>query len=169
MKYFKNKKEKVVLLIYGEGGHKSEMKRLLTYVNNDCVENKYITIYENGDLLDEKNIYDNYEFPTIRDKYSKIKTIVNTFTGFLKIISLLFKIRHKYDVKVILSTGPGISILPSYFFKIFNTKLIYIETDCRFTTKSLTGKLLYFIADKFYVPNKSLLELYPKSEYCGRL
>ncbi|MCF6245463.1 MAG: hypothetical protein L3J43_10575 [Sulfurovum sp.] len=166
MKY---RKEKVTLLIYGEGGHKSEMKRLLTSIENNCNSNKYISIYENGAFLNEDTIQKNYEFPTMRDKYSKIKTILNIITGLFKIISLLFHIKRKYDVKIILSTGPGLTILPAYFFKIFQVKLIYIETDCRFTTKSFTGKLLYPISDKFYVPNQSLLKLYPKSEYCGRL
>lgn len=161
------KKEKTVLLIHGDGGHRAEMKLLYKHLNNNCSSVKYIEIYENNDCLDEIDI--KYQFPVIRDKYSRYKTFINLFTNTFKVIYLLFHIKNKYDIRVILSTGPGICILPSYFFKIFNVKIIYLETDSRFKTKSLSGKLLHLISDKFYVPNKSLVKLYKKSEYSGRL
>ena len=163
-------KEKAILFIYGEGGHRAKMQRLFNYIDEELeVESdiKYISIYENGDILNSISL--GYEIPIIRDKYSKLKTVGNVFTKPYKIISTLFKIKRKYNVKIILSTGPGISILPIIFFKLFNTKTIHFETDSRFMTKSLSGQILYYIVDKFYVPNKSLLKLYKKSEFSGQL
>ncbi|HAO9336376.1 TPA: polysaccharide biosynthesis protein, partial [Escherichia coli] len=49
------------------------------------------------------------------------------------------------------------------------TKVIYIETWSRFTTYSLSGRIMYRLSNKFYIQNKSLLELYPKAIYSGRL
>jgi len=164
-------KEKAILFIYGEGGHRAKMQRLFNYMEKELVmesDVKYISIYENGDLLDSIN-YDGYEMPTVRDKYSKFRTLINIFVKPYKIISTLFKIKRKYDTRIILSTGPGISILPIIFFKLFNTKTIHFETDSRFMTKSLSGQILYYLVDKFYVPNKSLLKLYKKSEFSGQL
>jgi UDP-N-acetylglucosamine:LPS N-acetylglucosamine transferase len=163
-------KEKAILFIYGEGGHRAEMQRLFNYIDEELVvesDVKYISIYENGDILDSINI--GYEMPIIRDKYSKFKTIMNIFTKPYKIISTLFQIKKEYNVKIILSTGPGISILPIIFFKLFNARTIHFETDSRFMTKSLSGEILYYLVDKFYVPNKSLLKLYKKSEFSGQL
>jgi len=162
-----NTKEKVVLLIHGDGGHRAKMKLLYTYINIDCSHLKYINICENEDCLEKANI--KFNFPVIRDKYSRYKTILNMFTSTYQVLRLLFKIQKKYDVRVILSTGPGISILPSIFFKFSGTKIIHLETDSRFKTISLSGRILHHIADKFYVPNKSLLSLYKNSEYSGRL
>jgi len=165
-------KKKVVLLTHSEGGHKTEMERFLTYFKNDCsfLPNlNLISIYENGAHLD--NMEENFEFPIIRDKYSNNKTPILTIIGKIyKTIQIVRKINSKYDVKVIISTGAGISILPIIFFKIFSsTKIIHIESDCRFTTKSISGRIIYFFADKFYVPHKSLLNLYKKSIYSGQL
>jgi UDP-N-acetylglucosamine:LPS N-acetylglucosamine transferase len=163
-------KEKAILFIYGEGGHRSEMQRLFNYISKELVvekDVKYISIYENGDILDSINY--GYEMPIIRDKFSKFKTFINILTKPYKIISNLIDIKNKYDVKVILSTGPGISILPVIFFKFFKVKVIHLETDCKFTTKSLSGNILHSIVDKFYVPNKDLLKLYKNSEYSGQL
>ncbi|MDD2698435.1 MAG: hypothetical protein PHF17_06500 [Arcobacteraceae bacterium] len=71
-------------------------------------------------------------------------------------------LHKKYDVKAVVSTGPGIV---SLFFKIFGKKIVFVETWSRFETKSMTGK----IADKFYIQNKSLQKHYPKAIYGGLL
>ena len=167
----KRMKEKAILFIYGEGGHRAKMQRLFNYIDEELEPEsdvKYISIYENGDILDSIN--DGYEMPIVRDKYSKVRTIINIFIKPYEIISTLLKIKREYDVRMILSTGPGISILPTVFFKLFdNTKVIHFETDSRFMTKSLSGQILYRLVDKFYVPNKSLLKLYKKSEFSGQL
>lgn len=160
-------KEKVALLIHGNGGHRAEMQLLFSHVNVLCSNIKYIEISENNDYIN--NIEIRYDFPVIRDKYSKYKTFTNFFTKTPKIIQLLFKIKHTYDVRVILSTGPGISIIPSVFFKIYGAKIIHMETNCRFNTASLSGKIMHYFSNKFYVPNKSLMIFYKKSEYSGSL
>ena len=48
-----------------------------------------------------------------------------------------------------------------------NTKVIYLETFARVNDRSLTGRLVYPIADLFLVQWESLLEFYPKAKYVG--
>ncbi|EFD8919357.1 polysaccharide biosynthesis protein, partial [Escherichia coli] len=36
-------------------------------------------------------------------------------------------------------------------------------------TYSLSGRIMYRLSNKFYIQNKSLLKLYPKAIYSGRL
>ena len=81
----------------------------------------------------------------------------------------LRKIRQRYNVIGVVSTGPGIAIFPFLFFKCLGVKTLFLETFCRFETKSHTGRMMYWIADRFLVQNIELLKLYPKAEYCGRL
>lgn len=164
-------KEKAILYIYGSGGNRSEMQRLFHHIDKELVVDsniKHISIYDNGDILNCINY--GYEMPIIRDKYSRFKTFKNILTNPYKIISILFELKSKYNVRVILSTGPGISILPVIFFKFFNsTKTIHIETECMFTRKTLSGNILHYLVDKFYVPNKQLLKIYKNSIYSGQL
>ena len=67
------------------------------------------------------------------------------------------------------STGPGIAILPAILTRSFGGKVVHIETWSRFYSKSMTGKVMYFLANKFYVQNQSLLKLYKQAIYSGKL
>lgn len=53
--------------------------------------------------------------------------------------------------------------------KLFGKKLIFIESYAKVKTPTLTGKLLYPFADRFYVQWRELLEFYPKARYVGGL
>ena len=53
------------------------------------------------------------------------------------------------------------------FWKLFRKKIIYIETFAVSHSKTLSGKLVYPIADVFLVQWSSMLNLYPKAIYKG--
>lgn len=53
-----------------------------------------------------------------------------------------------------------------YWKDIFR-KIIYIETFANSSSKTLTGKLIYPIANVFIVQWESMLKLYPKAIYGG--
>ncbi|HBH9612460.1 polysaccharide biosynthesis protein, partial [Escherichia coli] len=89
--------------------------------------------------------------------------------GPLIIFKQTYSILRKKNIKVIVTTGPGIAIAATLAAKLVGTKVIYIETWSRFTTYSLSGRIMYRLSNKFYIQNKSLLELYPKAIYSGRL
>jgi beta-1,4-N-acetylglucosaminyltransferase len=79
------------------------------------------------------------------------------------------KLYSKYEIQAIVSTGPGIAIPISLYFKIKGVKIIFIETWSRFETQSLTGKWMYKIADNFYFQNQSLKKIYPNAVWSGLL
>ena len=81
----------------------------------------------------------------------------------IKSIYLYFKIHPDY----IITTGTHTAGPICYFGKIFGSRVIYIETFANITTKTITGKLIYPIADLFVVQWKSMLELYPKAKFGG--
>jgi len=161
-----NKKEKVICFVYGEGGHKAQMKRFLDLINSKN-NFKYIGICENNNYL--KSIEENYTFAPLRDKYSYIKTFLYAPKAFFSYIKTLHGLHKKYNVKAVVSTGPGIAIIVSLFFKLFGKKIIFIETWSRFETQSMTGKVMYKFADKFYIQNESLKKYYPNAIYGGLL
>lgn len=47
--------------------------------------------------------------------------------------------------------------------------LVYVESVCRVETLSLSGRILYRLADYFFVQWPSLRDLYPGAIYLGRL
>lgn len=47
--------------------------------------------------------------------------------------------------------------------------IVYVESICRVETLSLSGKILYYLSDYFFVQWAPLKDKYPKSIYLGRL
>ena len=81
----------------------------------------------------------------------------------IKSVMLFLKIRPE----VIVTTGAHTCVPLCYFAKIFGKKIIYIETFANKETKTLTGKIIYPIADLFIVQWEEMLKLYPKAVYGG--
>ena len=81
----------------------------------------------------------------------------------IKSFYLFIKIRPEY----IITTGAHTAVPMCYIGKLFRRKIIYIETFANMNTKTLTGKLVYPIADLFVVQWESMLKLYPKAVYGG--
>jgi len=162
-------KQKAILFINGTGGHKAQMVRLLRNLDMKNKANgiKLIGLCENGAGLEEYDEY--YEVDPMRDKHSYLKTLITAPLLVLKISYLIFKLLKDYNIEVLISTGPGIVTLPSVIFKIFNKKIIFIETWSRYETQSFSGKIMSKLADEFYVQNRSLLNKYCNAIYSGRL
>lgn len=74
-------------------------------------------------------------------------------------------LREKPDVMI--TTGVLAMIPCALLMKLFGKKLIYIESFAKVTTQTLSGKLLYKYADRFYVQWEEMLKLYPNAIYKG--
>ena len=82
---------------------------------------------------------------------------------FIKSLWIFLKERPDYTI----CTGVLATIPMCILTKIFRKKLIYIESFAKITTPTITGKLLYKYADRFYVQWESMLKVYPNAIYKG--
>lgn len=80
---------------------------------------------------------------------------------------LSFGILCKEKPDVIISTGVLATIPICILAKLTKKKVIYIESFAKVTSPTETGKLMYKIADRFYVQWESMLEFYPEAKYVG--
>ena len=80
-------------------------------------------------------------------------------------ISLYIYIKERPDV--VISTGVLAMIPMCLLVKLFRGKLIYIESFAKVTSPTVTGKLMYKIADRFYVQWPQMKKIYPKAIYLG--
>lgn len=87
------------------------------------------------------------------------KLLANCF----KSLYFYTKIRPQY----IITTGAHTAGPMCCIGKIFGSKIIYIESFANVSTKTVTGSLLYHIADLFIVQWEEMLKLYPKAVYGG--
>lgn len=164
-------KPKVILLIYGSGGHRAQMDKLLAKINKEYEEGKasFIGITESDASIIHPDIIETYEQPPFRNKYFSFMNLFSAPRKYFNFISCFAKINKNYKVLSVISTGPGLAIPFSILFKLKRTKIVFIETWSRFETQSYAGKVMYRIADKFYIQNKSLKKFYPKAIYSGLL
>ncbi|MCD9497745.1 PssD/Cps14F family polysaccharide biosynthesis glycosyltransferase [Photobacterium carnosum] len=157
--------KEAILFCYGSGGHKAQMERLGVGMNLINCKQVIVTLSDDVNKFDWSDKH--YISGELRDKYSHFNVFFNK--GPLSILYQLYLIKKEYKITSIVSTGPGVSLVASLFYKMFNVKIVHIETWSRFKTKSLTGRIAYLIADKFYIQNESLKSCYPKAIYSGRL
>lgn len=160
---------KSILIINGTGGHRYEMKRLLSHLKPGLVANGISAVHL-GEVIDDDLIVDSYHLIDVRHKNSKLKTVYMALSSFTYCIINSIKIGRKYNISAVLSTGPGLCILPSILMKLlFGCKVIYFETGCMFYNNTFTGLIMSRVADVFVVQNEELLKVYPDSIYLGRL
>ncbi len=163
--------KKYIIITYGCGGHQEQMRRLLNELEKSTVKDIRLIIFTDSikpldtSFLIEKT----FIFPEARDKYSLIKSILLLPKMiFLQLFTCL-KVVWSYKVSGVISTGPGVSILPSLFFKLMGCRLICFESWSRFSTPSLTAVILSRFSDLFFVQNLSITKKIKNSIYKGRL
>ena len=152
---------KKVLFISSTGGHLCELMKLEPLFNN-----------YNFNIITEKDETTEYLKRKYKEKvyYVPYSTRSKIFSYFFKYTFIIFKsffIFLKIKPDVIVSTGTHTAVPICFFGKMFNKKIIYIETYANITKKTLTGKILYPIADLFIVQWKEMKKMYPKAICIG--
>ena len=154
-----------LLFIYGEGGHCAQMNRLAPNLLEKL--NGFQAITLSDDKKSPAWAESHYLTSEFRNKHKRLAILSNL--GPLNIFLSVSKLVLKYNIKIIITTGPGMAIPAALVAKLLRVEIIHIETWSRFSTYSLSGRIMYHLADKFYVQNESLLKLYPEAIYSGRL
>jgi len=93
-----------------------------------------------------------------------MKTVRTLRTIFQATIALI-----KDNPHVVITAGPGVGAIFSYIGKLLGKKVIFIESWARVYSKSDSGKLVYPIADLFFVQWKEMEKVYPNAIYAERL
>lgn len=166
---FRNKKieqneQGQIILVAGEGGHFEQMRRFQSrFMENYTGQLYFLTDFK------KKSIPENIaysELGVLRGKGGL--GLLSVLRYMIRTLKVLIPILIKGKVRII-STGPGIALFPALIVKVCGGKVVHIETWSRFYSRSSTGNFMYFLADRFYVQNMELLEIYPKAIFSGRL
>ena len=154
---------KRVLFISSTGGHFDELMQLKPLFE----KYEYHIITEKDHTTDElKQKYHNkIDFLMYGTRKNKLKYPFVLVANFLKSIFLYAKIRPKF----IVTTGTHTAVPMCYIGKLFGSKIIFIETFANKTTKTLSGRLVYPIANLFIVQWREMLKLYPKAVFGGQI
>ena len=140
-----------------------------------------ITASEGGHLTEImylKSVFGKYEFFVVSYLHPRVqglpytKYMIPLFTrnvlNIFPALWIVFRAFLKERPQVVISTGSEVAIPVFVMAKLFRVRTVYIETIASFATVSLTGRLLYPFADKFYVQNQESLKNYgPRAEFHG--
>ena len=154
-------KEKKILFIASTGGHLVELMQLKDMFN-DC-DYHIITEKTKSNLKLKETYGDKINFLVYGTKDRWFTYPFKLFYNCFKSLFLYFKIHPDYIVTTGAHTAGPISLIG----KFFGTRIIFIESFANLTSKTITGRLLYPVSDKFIVQWESMKELYPEATFGG--
>ena len=143
--------------VASSGGHWEELMCLMPIAEEH--DTFYVT--EAGGQAKDSSLENIYLVPQINRRQK------NFPLRFLKLLITAGNIIMREKPNVVITTGALFSFPFCLFAKLIGAKVVYIETFARVNDRSLTGKLVYPLADLFLVQWESLLEFYPKAIYVG--
>ena len=151
---------KKVLFISSTGGHLNELLQLEKLFDK---YESYIITEKTKSNIGLKEKYKRVNYLVFGTKDHILSYIFKFIYNIFKTIVLFIKIRPK----VVVTTGTHTAVPMCYLAKLFGKKVIFIETFANIETKTLSGRLVYPIADCFIVQWEDMLKLYPKAKYWG--
>lgn len=154
---------KKVLFISSTGGHLSELLQLKSLFSK--YDSYIITEKDKTNEGLKKEYGEKLYFLPYGTRSKPFTYIFKYLYLCLKTIVLFIKIRPKY----IVSTGTHTAVPMCYLGKLFGCKIIFIETFANSKSKTLSGRMIYPIANLFIVQWKEMLKLYPKAIYGGSI
>lgn len=108
-------------------------------------------------LLEGEKVYPCY-YPTNRSLKALVK---NT--------KIAWDVLHKEKPDLIVSCGAAVAVPFFYIGKMMGAKVVYIEVFDRIDKPTMTGKMVYPIADKFVVQWDEQKKVYPKAVNLGSI
>ncbi|MDQ0215305.1 UDP-N-acetylglucosamine:LPS N-acetylglucosamine transferase [Oikeobacillus pervagus] len=154
-------KKKKVVFISSLGGHLTQLLQLKPlfekYDYHIITEKSVITKELNKEYPISFLIYGARNYP-IRYIFKFSINIIKSFYYFLKI-----------RPDVVISTGAHTAVPMCYIAKLFRKKVIFIESFAKTSTPTLSGRMIYPIADLFIVQWEGMKKHYPKAVYGGSI
>ena len=149
-------KKKKICLVASAGGHLKEILQLNKFYKK---HNYYFVTFDRADgkSLSKKEKVHFITCPS-RNPFLFITNIFQSIKIFLI-----------EKPNIVISTGADAALATCYIAKLFGKKVIYIESFCRPTNPSITGRLVYPIADLFIYQWKELAKYYPKGKFGGSI
>lgn len=150
------------MIILGSGGHTAEMLRIVKHLDcknysprvyihaqTDKLSVEKVKALESGNK--DYTILEIYRSREVRQSY--FTSIWTTVLATLNCLPIVWR----EDPELVLCNGPGTCVplcVIAFLFKVLciaQSVIIFVESYCRVKTFSLTGKILYYLADHVIV------------------
>ncbi|MDB9281711.1 glycosyltransferase [Halorubrum ezzemoulense] len=148
-----------VALVCNPGGHLQSMR----FLRDAYADYEYAFLTHKS--VTTSDLYQAMYFPKIDHKYRfGLTALLQYLIVFLQTIYIIIQ----YSPSVFISTGGYLAAPTLIAAKLLGKHVIFVENISRKTSKSLSGRIIYVFADRFFVQHEELCELYgQKAEYMG--
>lgn len=146
-----------ICLVGSSGGHLAHLYMLKSFWGD---KDRVWVTFDKEDarsLLEGEKFYPCY-FPTNRSVKNLLKNAV-----------VAWRVLKKEKPDLIISSGAAIAVPFFYLGRLMKIKLIYIEVFDRIDKPTMTGKMVYPIADRFIVQWEELKKTYPRAINLGSI
>ncbi|KAE9253809.1 hypothetical protein PF004_g1354 [Phytophthora fragariae] len=168
-----------VMAVLGSGGHTTELLKLMKRLKREVYTPITFVVAETDKTSQAKTELD--WNPTETDSFAVIprsrevgqswsSTVWTTLRSFQSCLGLVYNRRPQ----LVLCNGPGTCIpicAAVLLFRVLgiqsDSKIVFCESFARVQHLSLTGKLLYYVADEFVVQWPQLQAKYPRTKHLG--
>ncbi|MBI2423144.1 MAG: glycosyltransferase [Candidatus Hydrogenedentes bacterium] len=133
-----------ICLVCSHGGHLNEMQQLLPAFEG------------------HETFYFTYDAATTRllDRAYLAPNMARNPVELLKNLVRVTRIFRKERPDLIVSTGAEIALPAVFIGKLFRIPVLYIECGAQVVRPSFTGRIMYWIADEFYIQWPELRRVY---------
>jgi len=146
-----------ICLVCSSGGHFYELYCLRgAWSTHDQF---WVTFHsqDTGHVLKDQKVYTAY-CPTNRN----LKNLARN-------LFLAWRVLAREKPRVVVSTGAGVCVPFFLLARLRGIKTVYIESLARINELSLTGRMVYSLANEFIVQWPELAERYSKARFEGQL
>ena len=146
-----------VCLVGSSGGHLTHLYMLKPFLEN---KQRFWVTFDKEDaksLLEDEKMYSCY-YPTNRSIKALIK---NTM--------LAWKVLKRERPDLIISSGAAVAVPFFYLGKLMGAKNVFVEVFDRIDKPTMTGKMIYPVADLFIVQWEEQKKVYPKAIDLGSI
>jgi beta-1,4-N-acetylglucosaminyltransferase len=144
-----------ILLVCSPGGHLQQMLALEPAWRDN--ERSWVTLpgADSSSLLAREDVTLGHS-PTNRSLKNLARNTV-----------MAWKLLRRRRPDAILSTGAGLAVPFFLIGKLLRIRLVYVESVTRTESLSLSGRIVYPLATRFFVQWPAVAERYKRAEYAG--
>jgi len=144
-----------VLLVCSPGGHLQQMLALEPAWRGN--ERAWVTLpgADVSSLLSDEQVTLGHS-PTNRNVKNLVRNAV-----------LAWRLLRRQRPDAILSTGAGLAVPFFLAGKLLGIRLVYVESVTRTESLSLSGRIVYPLADRFFVQWPRVAERFRRAEFAG--
>lgn len=146
-----------VCLVGSSGGHLTHLYMLKPFWEN---KQRFWVTFDKEDaksLLEDEKMYSCY-YPTNRSIKALIKNTI-----------LAWKVLKMEKPDLIISSGAAVAVPFFYLGRLIGAKNVFVEVFDRIDKPTLTGKMIYPVADLFVVQWEEQKKVYPKAIDLGSI